>query len=138
MRSWVVREIITPIPKIKVAIVAPIFALMFGTGALVLVAETGYVAAAGYNVQRLERLKADRENILLQWDAEVATLKSLNRVEQEARSKLKMTTPKEYVYVSLGTTSKEAPPQDDKKPSLQGKIQSLWHEKILPIVGSLR
>lgn len=95
--SWLGRELIA-------------FALLLVLGTALLLAQTSMVASTGYKVDGLEGTKERllRENRIL--EAEVASLRSLSRVDKEARERLKMETPKSYVYLTVDTLPKHPTP----------------------------
>ena len=64
-------------------------------------------AAAGYNVQHLQRAKADLEQRTYLIEAEMASLQSLDRIEKEARTRLKMQPTGRYVFVTVDVPSQE-------------------------------
>jgi cell division protein FtsB len=70
-------------------------------GAAVLIAQTSLETAAGYEVERLESEVSTltRNNQML--EADVASLKSLDRIEQQAMGQLKMIKPNSYTYITV-------------------------------------
>ena len=80
---------------------------------MLLLFQTSGVTSKGYDIQSLE---SQRDNLLrlnYQLDADIAKLESLDRVDREAKSKLKMVTPTSYVYVSVPVPSPDVRPMDD-------------------------
>ncbi|MSQ09583.1 MAG: hypothetical protein EXR52_01045 [Dehalococcoidia bacterium] len=75
-------------------------ALVFA-GTTVLIAQTSMETAAGYEVGRLEGLKTLEQQQNQRLEAEVAALKSLDRIEQIAVDRLKMIKPKNYTYITV-------------------------------------
>lgn len=75
-------------------------ALVFG-GTTLLITQTSIETAAGYEVERLEGLRAMVERDNQRLEAEVAALKSLDRIEREATTRLGMVKPKSYIYVTV-------------------------------------
>lgn len=75
-------------------------ALIFA-GTTLLIAQTSIETAEGYEVARLEAAKnlAQQQNLRL--EAEVAGLKSLDRIEQIAVEQLKMVKAKSYTYITV-------------------------------------
>lgn len=70
-------------------------------GAGLVLASTSFVASTGYNLDRLQARKAYLEGQTQELEAEVASLRSLERIEREARSRLKMVNATSYVYVTV-------------------------------------
>ena len=72
---------------------------------LLLVGQNSRLATMGYEVYRLEQVKAERGEKCYRLEADVASLRSLDRVEQEAITRLGMITPTQYLYVSISRSS---------------------------------
>lgn len=75
-------------------------ALVFA-GTTVLIAQTSMETAAGYEVGTQEGLKTLVQQQNQRLEAEVAALKSLDRIEQIAMDQLKMIKPKSYTYITV-------------------------------------
>jgi cell division protein FtsL len=75
-------------------------AILVGGMTLVLVGAS-LAAVVGYNVDHLDRQKTLRQRQIAQLQAEVGTLKSLDRIERRARDELKMAPPTSYLYVTV-------------------------------------
>jgi len=58
-------------------------------------------AVVGYNVDHLGRQKTLRQRQIAQLQAEVGTLRSLDRIDRRAREELKMAPPTTYLYVTV-------------------------------------
>ena len=70
-------------------------------GTILVLGQTSMVATAGYNVERLQEQTALLERRNDELAAEVAALRSLDRIEREARSRLNMVTPTSYLYITV-------------------------------------
>lgn len=81
------------------AIAAACFALLAFLSLLYLT-QASAVATTGYDIKRLENEKKQWQAQNEQLRLKVALLKSLNRVEKEAVSRLGMSQPQQVVYVS--------------------------------------
>ena len=88
----------------------PAAVAIISLASLLLVAENGRVASAGYDLQRLETIKDQwkEKNRLL--DAEIGYLGSLRRVEAEARGRLKMGPATDPTYVVVNVPSQRQTP----------------------------
>lgn len=88
-------------------------ALLIGLAALLpLVQSSGATSTAG-DIEKLEDEKAAWQARLHELETEVASLGSLDRIEKEARTRLKMVVPKEVHYLSVDAP----PPQERRLPS---------------------
>ncbi len=82
-----------------------IAALVIGSiafaGTAVLIVQSSLETAAGYAVQGLRNDKTALESDNQRIEADVASLKSLDRIEQQATGQLKMIKPSTYVYITV-------------------------------------
>ncbi len=84
---------------------------------LLVLVQTSRVATTGYDIQRLETIKEEWKQKNYQLEAEIATLQSLENIERQAKTKLKMVPATNHVYVevkqpspaTVGTTVKSVP-----------------------------
>lgn len=94
---------IQPIPRMSLRAGLAAFAfvaiLVLGTGLLLM--ETSLVTSAGYDNARLVEEKRALEHDTQRLEAEVASLRSLDHVEAEARSKLGMVNATSYLYIQV-------------------------------------
>ncbi len=79
-----------------------------GMGLLLL--QTSVVASTGYQVENLQELKAALEQRNYELEAEVASLKSMERIEDAATHQMKMVRPQSYLYLSVDVP----PPASDQ------------------------
>ena len=118
----------------------PIAVAIISLASLLLVVQTSRVTATGYYIQRL---KQDKESWLqknYQLEAEVAALQSLDRIEREATTKLKMVPASHYVFIEVnrlsqrGVKSEEAPPSHRKDPDAE-RQSTKWWETIFDLLA---
>lgn len=106
-------------------------------GMTFLVLQTSLVASSGYGVEQLTKLKASQERQIQDLDAEVAALRSLDRIEAEARGRLKMITPSKYIYVTVDALPSKPSPLLQKRLNSENRPSSQqrqpWWETI-PLV----
>ncbi|GIW08253.1 MAG: hypothetical protein KatS3mg060_3058 [Dehalococcoidia bacterium] len=78
---------------------------------VLLLIQTSGVASVGYDIQRLEETRDHWRESNWQLEHEIASLKSLDRIEREARTKLKMQPTEKPVFVSVDVkpTTRDAP-----------------------------
>jgi len=82
------------------------------TAMLPLVQSSGATSTAG-NIQRLHTEKSALQAKLRELETDVATLGSLSRIQQEAKTRLEMEQPKSVNYIAVDV----APPADRRLPS---------------------
>lgn len=107
-------------------------ALVVGLAALLpLVLSSGATTTAG-NVQILQQQKTEWQARVRELELEVAGMGSLDRIEQEAIRRWKMTTPAEVHYITVDAPPPEAPklPSRYLPPETQGQGggASFWDE----------
>ena len=118
-----------------------LFGLLMLLAMAVLLIQTSIVATTGYRVEQLSNQKANQERLILEMSAAVAALRSLDRIEYEARTRLNMVTPTEYIYVSVDALPNKPTPLlqkslRDKQSSLTEPQPSSWWESI-PLVRNI-
>lgn len=105
-------------------------ALAVGLAALVPLIQSSLATTTNGNIQRLERERADWQARLHELELEVARLGSLDRIEQEAKSRLNMVPPEEVRYIIVDVPapaerrlpSRFLPPEPEKEKA----SPSLW------------
>lgn len=90
-----------PYPQRRVALLGPALAAAAVLAALLLLAQTGYVTAAGYRIRSLERVRTAQERHLQQLEADVAALGSLSHAQREAKARWNMAPPEKLIYVMV-------------------------------------
>jgi len=76
-------------------------ALVVGVAALLPLVQTSLATSTGGNVSRLEQTREDWQARLHEQEVRVAELGSLNRIEREAKVRLKMVAPDSVTYLSI-------------------------------------
>lgn len=118
-----------PIP-IALPSVLPLIALTMAlVGAVILVQLSG-VAAAGYDLRRLqqERTNWERENQLL--ESYVADLQSLERVERVAVERLKMVPTKDRIFLVASRPPLTKPVPEELPPAPQEAVATASEEDL--------
>jgi cell division protein FtsB len=90
-----------------------ISALAIGTAALLPLVQSSIATTTNGNVHRLEQQRDDWQARIQETELEVATMAGLERIEQAARTDLKMVEPKETLYI----TAAAEPPEPRRLPS---------------------
>ena len=94
---------------------------------LLLLVQTSRVATTGYDIRRLENIRDDWKQKNYQVEAEIATLQSLDYIEKQAATKLKMVRPTNYVYIEVKQTPRATVAQN-MLPSNKGQKGSETQE----------
>jgi len=76
-------------------------ALVVGVAALLPLVQTSLATSTGGNVSRLEQLREDWQARLNEQEVRVAELGSLDRIEREAKVRLKMVAPDSVTYLRI-------------------------------------
>ncbi len=104
-------------------------AFVVGVAALLPLVQTSLATSTGGNVSRLEQTREDWQARLHEQEVRVAELGSLDRIEREAKARLKMVAPDSVTYLRIDAQA-PAPHQlpsrylpDEKEPAESG---SLW------------
>lgn len=103
--------------------------LVVGIAALLPLVQTSLATSTGGNVSRLEQMREDWQARLHEQEVRVAELGSLDRIEREAKVRLKMVAPDSVTYLRIDAPA-PAPHKlpsrylpDEKEPVESG---SLW------------
>jgi hypothetical protein len=115
-RFWTARPAFNAWPGNLIDLVIPALAVAVVAAAAILLVQSGSITASGYRLNQLERLKADWERQNQQLAADVASLRSLERAESEARSRWKMEPAAQVLYIDL-----TAPESVAASPARQGR-----------------
>lgn len=116
-------------------------AFLMVLGLAILLAQASVVTSDGYGVERLENTKATLEHSNQQLEEEVASLGSLDRIEREARTRLKMVTPTSYVYVEVNTLPQDPPLlmmkalQEDRSSAARAPTQPWWETFVSALLS---
>ena len=124
---------------IRSSLVVVIFGIV---GMSLMLAQASLVATAGYQVKRLEEINAAWERQNQDLAAEVGYLKSMDRIEQEARGRLDMVTPTSYLYVTVDALPSETSPLLEDSSGAVGGPPAItprpWWESILLALFQMR
>ena len=127
------RESSSAIPEVlqdsNIPVILIMAALVVGVAALLPLVQTSLATSTGGNVSRLEQAREDWQARLHEQEVRVAELGSLNRIEREAKVRLKMVAPDSVTYLRIDAQA-PAPHKlpsrylpDEKEPVESG---SLW------------
>lgn len=122
-----------------------------GLVSMLYLAQTSAVATAGYDIKRLEDQKTQSLNRNAQLRVRIAQLKSLERIDEEARARLKMGPPTRILYVPVDpqavasearqlASSPGGVNSDGKKSSAEenkasSKGETSWLAALLELIG---
>lgn len=113
-------------------VVLIVAALLVGIAALLPLIQTSFATSTGGNVSRLEQEREDWRARLNEQEVKVAQLGSLDRIEREAKVRLKMVEPEDAHYLTVDAPAPAARhlpsrylPPDEKQP--EGG-SSLWED----------
>ena len=118
-------------PSLSVLLAAS--AMAIGLAALLPLVQSSDATSTNGNIQRLEQQKADWQARLHELELGVASLGSLDRIEREARERLKMTEPGETRYLTMDVPapgerrlpSRFLPPQSAEQ---KRSASSIWEK----------
>ncbi len=124
--SAVIQALLSP----SLPVLLTLCAVAVGLAALIPLIQSSVATTTNSNVQRLEQERIDWEARLHELELEVATMGSLERIENEAVSRLHMTPPKETRYITVDVPAPEErrlpsrflPPE----PKLEEPGPSVW------------
>src|SRR3990172_7546859 len=88
-------------------------ALVIGSTALIPLVQSAVATSTNGNIHRLEQQRDDWEARIQELELDVASMAGLARIEQVARTQLKMVEPAETHYITVP----EAPPEPRGLPS---------------------
>ena len=129
------RQRSSAIPEVlqdsNIPVILILVTLVVGIAALLPLVQTSLATSTGGNVSRLDQLREDWQARLHEQELIIAELGSLNRIEDEARGRLKMVAPDKVTYLSVDAPA----PAPNKLPSRylpaeKGTVdsESLWEE----------
>jgi len=105
MSSLGTKETSQPAARADIVSVLLMLVGIISLASLLLLIQTSRVATAGYDLQRLEEIKSGWQQRNYQLESEIAALQALDRIEQAAKTRLKMLPATQYVYVTVGKPS---------------------------------
>ncbi len=125
------RSSAIPLQNSNIPVILILVTLVVGIAALLPLVQTSLATSTGGNVSRLEQLREDWQAQLHEQELRVAQLGSLDRIDGEARGRLKMVTPDSVTYLIVDAPA----PAPIKLPSRYlteetGPVESesLWEE----------
>lgn len=112
-------------------------AAIVGMTSLLLLVQISGVAAMAYEVQRLEDLRTYWQESNYRAEAEVARLQSLNRIEEEATTRLKMVPAKEPIPVLAARPLPARTPPPEATRGAVPKIPNVetWWQTLVDLMG---
>jgi len=105
MSSLSTKETSQPTARADIFSFLLILVGIISLASLLLLIQTSRVATAGYDLQRLEEIKNSWAQRNYQLQTEIAALQALDRVEQEAKARLKMVPATQYMYIAVNKPS---------------------------------
>lgn len=121
----------------------PMLVAMISLLSLLLLVQSSGVTTTGYDARRLEQEKNDWYAKNYQLEAEIAGLQSLDRIEQEAKGRLKMVPASSRIFVQANKLpdaslkSDELPPSHIKEKT-RNTDSSNWFENLIDSLLSWR
>jgi cell division protein FtsB len=110
-------------------------ALAVGVAGLLSVRQFAGAASVSEQISRLERQKVELQARNNELEAQLSYLASLPRIEQEARSRLGMVRPQEFIYVPVEAGGPPEPKLPDRywpqeEPAPPPASQPWWHRLL--------
>lgn len=105
-----VRSIPHTVHGSSMPVIILIAALIVGVAALLPLVQNSLATSTGGNISRLEQEREDWQARLHEQEIAVSELGSLDRIEREAKVRLKMVEPESVTYIQV-----DAPPPDAHK-----------------------
>ena len=104
-----------PAPRAKgrpldMPVVLTIILMAVGLAAFLPLLQDSRVVNINYSIRQLERQRNDWEARSQELEAEIASLAALDRIEKDARERLKMQVPEQTLYLSVDVASPESQP----------------------------
>ncbi len=117
-----------------------ICALAIGAAALIPLVQSSIATTTNGNVHRLEQQRDDWQTRIQELELEVATMAGLERIENAAKTDLKMVEPEETRYIIVAAEAPEPrtlpsrylPPTLNEKQTEPSIWEQLWHWLPLP------
>jgi hypothetical protein len=107
---------------------------LVGMVSLLLLVQISGVAATAYKVQRLEALRTYWQEANYQAEKEIARLQSLDRIEQEAKGRLKMVAAKNPLYITveraMGMPDRKLPLRQQEKAGTHPSSMPWWQQMM--------
>ncbi|OGO03571.1 MAG: hypothetical protein A2Y60_01465 [Chloroflexi bacterium RBG_13_54_9] len=109
----------------------PTTVALVSLASLLLLVQTSRVTSAGYDIERLQEIREEWKQKNYQLEYEIDALKALPRIEQEAVTRLNMTSATQYVYLKVDMPSQaksmpEIHPPTYVESELENKPAGWW------------
>jgi cell division protein FtsL len=95
---------------LSMPLVLTIALVAVGLAALLPLLQSSQATTTGYNIRELERQRNDWEARIHELEAEVASLASLDRIENEAHERLNMQAPEDTLYITVDLPAPDSQP----------------------------
>lgn len=108
--------------------------LAVGLAALLPLTQFSGATTTNADIQRLERQRADLQARIHEMEIEIATLGGLDRIEREARERLRMAPPKETIYLVIeepGPEPRRLPSRFLPPPAGSDLSGRAWWERLI-------
>jgi cell division protein FtsL len=123
---------------LSMPLVLTIALVAVGLAALLPLLQSSQATTTGYSIRQLERQRNDWEARIHELEAEVASLASLDRIENEAHDRLNMQAPEDTVYITVDVASPESQPIPERflPPENQETTQGdkSWWQSLLDLL----
>jgi cell division protein FtsL len=131
-----------PAPRAKgrplgMPVVLTIILVAVGLAAFLPLLQASQAVYTNDNIRQLERQRNDWEARSHELEAEIASLAALDRIEKEARQRLKMQAPEHTLYLSVDVASPESQPIPARfLPNKQesAKEEKSWWQSLLDLL----
>jgi cell division protein FtsL len=119
-------------------VVLTIALMAVGLAALLPLLQSSQAINTDYNIRQLERQRNDWEARTHELEAEIASLAALDRIEKEARERLKMQAPEQTLYLSVDVAAPESQPIPARfqplKQEESPKEEKSWWQSLLDLL----
>ena len=119
-------------------VVLTIALMAVGLAALLPLLQSSQAINTDYNIRQLERQRNDWEARTHELEAEIASLAALDRIEKEARERLKMQAPQQTLYLSVDVAAPDSQPIPARflpaKQEESAKEENSWWQSLLDLL----
>jgi len=106
-----------------------LIAILISLGAIIWLSQTSTLVSLGYETENLDKQEVLLDRQATQLQAQIAQYEDLNRVENEAKTKLGMVPAKNKVYVKIPANQVEDTPETSSN-SLLAPVNDWWRELV--------